>query len=117
MKDYAGASRRRSELEVVGVPKEMKPEIAVLRGRLAEALGHDKDALDAYKFAANTSDRPSAAEGKLLEVLLRQKRGELGQAEVLRELETLSAIWRGDGDRGEDAGRDGADLCRHRPLQ
>ena len=96
VKDYAGASRRRSELDVIGVPQEMKPEVAVLRGRLAEALGHDKDALDAYKFAANSPDRPSAAEGKLLEVLLRQKRGELGQADALRELETLSAIWRGD---------------------
>ena len=96
VKDYAGASRRRSELEVVGIPQEMKPEIAVLRGRLAEALGHDKDALDAYRFAANTADRPAAAEAKLLEILLRQKRGQLGQAEVLRELETLSAIWRGD---------------------
>jgi hypothetical protein len=97
VKDYAGASRRRSELEVVGVPKEMKPSVAVLRGRLAEALGHDKDALDEYRFAANSADRSAAAEGRLLEVLLRQKRGELGQAEVLRELETLSAIWRGDG--------------------
>lgn len=96
VKDYAGASRRRSELEVVGIPKEMKPEIAVLSGRLAEALGHDKDALDAYRFAANSADRPAAAEGKLLEVLLRQKRGQLGPADVLRELETLSAIWRGD---------------------
>ena len=36
VKDYAGASRRRSELEVIGIPNEMKPEIAVLRGRLAE---------------------------------------------------------------------------------
>lgn len=96
VKDYAGASRRRSELEVVGIPKEMKPEIAVLRGRLAEALGHDKDALDAFRFAAHSADRPSAAEGKLREVLLRQKRGEIGQPELLRELETLSAIWRGD---------------------
>ncbi|MEP6840982.1 MAG: tetratricopeptide repeat protein, partial [Bradyrhizobium sp.] len=97
VKDYAGASRRRSELDVIGVPPEMKPQIAVLRGRLAEALGYDKDALDAYKFAANTSDRQAAAEGKQLWVLLRQKRGEMGQAEALRELETLSAIWRGDG--------------------
>ncbi|SDJ76890.1 hypothetical protein SAMN05444171_0761 [Bradyrhizobium lablabi] len=96
VKDYAGASRRRSELDVIGVPDEMKPEIAVLRGRLAEALGYDKDALDAYKFAANTSNRLAAAEGRQLWVLLRQKRGEMGQAEVLRELETLSAIWRGD---------------------
>ncbi len=96
VKDYAGASRRRSELDVIGVPPEMKPQIAVLRGRLAEALGYDKDALDAYKFAAATSDRQAAAEGRQLWVLLRQKRGEMGQAEALRELETLSAIWRGD---------------------
>jgi hypothetical protein len=96
VKDYAGASRRRSELDVIGVPDQMKPEIAVLRGRLAEALGYDKDALDAYKFAASTANRQAAAEGKQLWVLLRQKRGEMGQAEVLRELETLSAIWRGD---------------------
>jgi len=96
VKDYAGASRRRSELDVVGIPNDMKPEITVLHGRLAEALGHDKDALDAYKFAANSNDRQASAEARLLGTLLRQKRGELGQAEVLRELETLSAIWRGD---------------------
>ena len=50
VKDYAGAARRRSELDVIGIPSEMKPAIAVLRGRLAEALGHDKDALDAYRY-------------------------------------------------------------------
>ena len=96
VKDYAGASRRRSELDVIGIPAEMKPEMAVLRGRLAEALGHDKDAIDAYRFAAYSSDRQASAEARLLGALLRHKRGELGQAELLRELETLSAIWRGD---------------------
>ncbi len=82
---------------MIGVPPEMKPAIAVLRGRLAEALGHDKDALDDYRFAANSADRPAAAEAKLLEIALRQKRDEISQAEALRELETLSVIWRGDG--------------------
>jgi hypothetical protein len=97
VKDYAGASRRRSELEVIGIPAEMKPEIAVLRGRLAEALGHDKDALDAYRYAAVQSRDPQASvEARLLEALLRHRRGELGPAEFLRELETLSVIWRGD---------------------
>ena len=66
-----GASRRRSELEVIGIPNEMKPEIAVLRGRLAEALGHDKDALDAYRYAAQSGDREASAEARLLEALLR----------------------------------------------
>jgi tetratricopeptide (TPR) repeat protein len=97
VKDYAGAARRRSELDVLGVPPEMKPEITLLRGRLAEALGHDKDALDAYKFAAISSDRQASAEAMLQAALLRKKRGEIGQDELLRELETLSAIWRGDG--------------------
>ena len=71
VKDYAGASRRRSELDVIGIPNEMKPEIAVLRGRLAEALGHDKDALDAYRYAAQSADRQASAEARLLEALLR----------------------------------------------
>ncbi|MBR1278014.1 tetratricopeptide repeat protein [Bradyrhizobium sp. AUGA SZCCT0283] len=96
VKDYAGASRRRSELEVIGIPNEMKPEIAVLRGRLAEALGHDKDALDSYRYAAQSRDRQASAEARLLQALLRHRRGELGQAELLRELEALSVIWRGD---------------------
>jgi predicted negative regulator of RcsB-dependent stress response len=96
VKDYAGASRRRSELEVIGIPNEMKPEIAVLRGRLAEALGHEKDALDAYRYAAQSRDRQASAEARLLEALLRHRRGELDQAELLRELETLSVTWRGD---------------------
>lgn len=96
VKDYAGASKRRSELEVVGVSPEAAPGFTVLRGRLAEALGHDKDALDDYKFAVASNDRQAAAEAKQLEVALRQKRDEIGKEEALRDLETLSMTWRGD---------------------
>ena len=55
VKDYSGAAKRGSDLEVVGVPPEMKPAVAVLRGRLAEALGHDKDALDQYRIAVQSA--------------------------------------------------------------
>ena len=96
VKDYAGASKRRSELEVVGLSPEAAPGFAVLRGRLAEALGHDKDALDDYKFAVASNDRLAAAEAKQLEVALRQKRDEISKEDALRDLETLSMIWRGD---------------------
>lgn len=96
VKDYAGASKRRSEIEVVGIPPEAAPGFAVLRGRLAEALGHDKDALDDYKFAVASNDRQAAAEAKQLEVALRQKRDEISKEDALRELETLSMTWRGD---------------------
>lgn len=96
VKDYAGASKRRSEIEVIGVSPEAGPGFAVLRGRLAEALGHDKDALDDYKFAVASNDRPAAAEAKQLEVALRQKRDEISKEDALKELETLSMTWRGD---------------------
>lgn len=96
VKDYAGAAKRRAELDVIGVPDEMVPEASVLRGRLAEALGHDRDALDEYRLAAASEDRKAAAEAKLLEVALKQKRDEIKPADVLRELELLSMIWRGD---------------------
>jgi predicted negative regulator of RcsB-dependent stress response len=96
VKDYGGASRRRSELDVIGIPNEMKPGMAVLRGRLAEALGHDKDALDAYRYAAQSPDRQASSEATLLEALLRNRRGELNPADLTRELEILAVTWRGD---------------------
>lgn len=96
VKDYAGASKRRGEVEVIGVPPEAAPGFAVLRGRLAEALGHDKDALDDYRMAVASNDRQAAAEAKQLEVALRQKRDEISKEDALRELETLSMTWRGD---------------------
>jgi tetratricopeptide (TPR) repeat protein len=96
VRDYPGAAKRAGDLDVIGVPPEMKPAISVLRGRLAEALGHDKDALDEYKNAIESPDRASAAEAKLLEIELRQRRDEINQADRLRELETLSVTWRGD---------------------
>jgi hypothetical protein len=96
VRDYSGADKRSGDLEAVGIPAELKPAVSVLRGRLAEGLGHDKDALNDYKIAIDSEDRAAAAEAKLLEVMLRQKRDEITPADALRELETLSVIWRGD---------------------
>ena len=96
VKDYPGAAKRASELEVIGIAPERAAAVAVLRGRLAEGLGHDKDALDEYKRAISSSDRHAATEAKLLEIALKQKRDEIGQEDALRELETLAITWRGD---------------------
>ncbi len=96
VRDYSGAAKRGDDLDVVGLPSELKGAISVMRGRLAEALGHDKDALGQYRIAIGSTDRAAAAEAKLLEIVLRQKRDEISQAEVLRELETLSVMWRGE---------------------
>jgi hypothetical protein len=96
VRDYPGAAKRAAELEVIGPPPELKPAVAVLRGRLAEALGHDKDALDEFRSAVQSPDRAAAAEAKLLEIALKQKREEISQADALRELELLAVTWRGD---------------------
>ena len=109
--------RRNSELDVIGIPREMKPAAAVLRGRLAEALGHEGTRSTTTVSRLTRPTAQAAAEAKLLELILRQKRDEISQADTLRELESLSVIWRGDGDRGEDAADVGADLFRHRALR
>ena len=96
VRDYAGAAKRRAELDVIGVPAAQKPAIDVLRGRLAEAMGQEKDALDDYKSAIASPDRQAAAEAQQLQIALKQKRDEINQADALRELETLSVMWRGD---------------------
>ena len=96
VKDYPGAAKRASELDVIGVAPEQQAAVDVLRARLAEGLGHDKDALDDYKRAAASSDRQAATEARLLQVGLKQKRGEISQEDALRELETLAVTWRGD---------------------
>jgi tetratricopeptide (TPR) repeat protein len=96
VKDYSDTDKRSTDLDVVGLTPEMKPSISVMRGRLAEAFGHEKDALSDYKAAIDSPDRAAAAEGKLDEIALLQKRNEISQADALRELETLEATWRGD---------------------
>ncbi|MFX5709979.1 hypothetical protein ABTE34_21050, partial [Acinetobacter baumannii] len=49
-----------------------------------------------YWTAISSEDRKSAAEAKLRDIILRQKRDEVKQADALAELETLSVSWRGD---------------------
>jgi tetratricopeptide (TPR) repeat protein len=97
VKDYSGAASRSNDLDVIGIPPDLKPQVSVLRGRLAEALGREKDAMTEYKAAARSADRASAMEARLLDIALRQKRDGIGQEDALRDLETLSVTWRGDG--------------------
>ncbi|MBN9004692.1 MAG: tetratricopeptide repeat protein [Rhizobiales bacterium] len=97
VKDYSGAVARSSDLDVIGVPDEMKPEVMVMRGRLSEALGRDKDALAQFKEAMASPNREAAAEAQIHDIALRQKHNEISQQDALHDLETLSIMWRGDG--------------------
>ena len=97
VKDYSGAAARSSDLDAIGIPDEMKPEITVMRGRLSEALGRDKDARAQFEEAMASPDRQAAAEAQIHDIALRQKHNEINQQDALHDLETLSVIWRGDG--------------------
>ena len=95
-RDFAAAASQLNELDQVGVPADLEPAIAVLRGRLAEALARNEDALAAYRAAAEAKNRPAAAQGRLRETVLRYQLGDLHRPDVISELETLTTVWRGD---------------------
>ncbi|MBY0382409.1 MAG: tetratricopeptide repeat protein [Xanthobacteraceae bacterium] len=96
VKDYAGATARSNDLQTLGVALDQAADVALLRGRLSEALGREKDALSNYHEAAVSDDRPVAAEAVLAEIALRQKRHEIGDDEARHDLEVQSVMWRGD---------------------
>jgi tetratricopeptide (TPR) repeat protein len=94
--DYDSASNTLNDFQTIGVPHDMEPVIAVLMGRLAEGMGRTEDALAAYRTAADSWDRPAAAQGLLRETALRYRLGDLKRDDVINQLESLTTIWRGD---------------------
>jgi tetratricopeptide (TPR) repeat protein len=94
--DITGAINQIHEFEAVGTTPEFEPTLAVLGGRLAEGLGRVDDALRDYQTAADSWDRPMAAQGRLREIVLKRALGNFSRAEAIAELETLTTIWRGD---------------------
>jgi hypothetical protein len=94
--DITGALRELHELEAVEIPRELEPMHTLLSGRLAEGLGRLEDALRAYRAAADSRDRPVAAQARLRELVLRRKLGNITRPDELVALETLTTIWRGD---------------------
>jgi len=96
VRDFNGADHILNELTTLGVPPEQEPSVAVLVGRLKEALGRTSDALASYHAAAASNDRRAAAQGRLREILLRYAIGDMPRKDAIDALETLTTIWRGD---------------------
>ncbi len=94
--DFAGAADNLNDLETIGIPHEIQPAMSVLIGRLAEGMGRTEDALSAYQNAADSWDRPAAAQGRLRETALRYAIGDIKRPEAISDLETLTTVWRGD---------------------
>jgi tetratricopeptide (TPR) repeat protein len=94
--DVTGAVNAMHEFEILGVPRELAPILAVYNGEVAERLGRTQDAMQSYQFAADSSDRPASAQGQLREIKLENALGKLPRTTAIDNLETLTAIWRGD---------------------
>jgi tetratricopeptide (TPR) repeat protein len=94
--DVTGALNMMHEFEVLGIPRELEPIMAVYNGELAEWLGRNRDALQSYRVAADSSDRRAAAQGELHEIMLRTALGRMPRGDAIDSLETLTTIWRGD---------------------
>jgi len=96
VRDYETAQHLFSEFQAIGTVADMQPALSILQGRLAEGLGKNAEALRNYRQAAESDDRPSAAQGQLRNLSLRYDLGELKRADLITELEKLTAVWRGD---------------------
>lgn len=96
VRDYDGAAARSNDLDTIGPMPDQKMRLRLLRGRLAEALGRDREALASYRAVRASSDRPSAAEATLAEISLLQRTNKIAPDVALTDLETLSVLWRGD---------------------
>src|ERR1700728_130641 len=94
--DFAGAADELNDFETIGVPREAQPGLSVLIGRVSEGMCHSEDALAAYRTAAESWDRPAAAQGRLRETALRYALGDLKRDDAITELESLTTVWRGD---------------------
>ncbi len=96
VRDFNGAAKVLNDFEVLGVPHDLEPAIALITGRLNEGLGRREEALSAYRIAADSRDRRAAAQGRLRETVARYETGELKRNAAIDELESLTATWRGD---------------------
>jgi len=96
LKDFGEAANKLQEFETLGMSREIEPTLEVLKGRVAEGLGRLANALGFYHTAANSWDRPAAAQGRLREIVLRQRLGDMSRTEAITALESLTTTWRGD---------------------
>jgi tetratricopeptide (TPR) repeat protein len=101
VRDFAGASTIADDFETLGAPGDIAAALQVLTGRLQEGLGRDSLALASYRQAAASADRSDAAQGKLRELVLRAKLGDLKRSDVISALEDLTTDWRGDATEAE----------------
>jgi len=93
--DYAVAAAQMDALDNLDI-EEDQAKREVLRGRIAEGFGQNAQALEAYRRALESDDEIAKAEARLYATNLRYAMKEIERPEAVKELEELTAYWRGD---------------------
>jgi tetratricopeptide (TPR) repeat protein len=95
-RDFTNAIRVLNVFQSIGITTEYAASIQVLSGQLNEGLGRKDEALTDYRAAAVNDNRRSAAQGRLREIELTAGQGSMPRDDLIKALETLSTVWRGD---------------------
>ncbi len=90
------AEKHLAELQEIGIPPEAEQRFALLRGRILEAKGQDRDALVAFSRAASGPDLPVRADADQRHLAARHRLGDIDRKAAIDELEVQSFAWRGD---------------------
>ncbi|MGH1351948.1 MAG: hypothetical protein ACRBBN_14245 [Methyloligellaceae bacterium] len=78
------------------LPKKLKAEADLLRGRYFELIGMKDQALSAFKRVVKTDTGVLSAEAELRKINMLLKNKTINSKQAIKALERLSIIWRGD---------------------
>ena len=96
VQDFASATNLLNEFDTLGASPERDTDLMILRGRVMEGIGRVPDALNFYRTAVESLDRPAAMRATLRQIALRQSIADIPREEAIVALEGLTAAWRGD---------------------
>lgn len=97
VRDFGTATNEVESVEKMDREFVNPNDVALLRARIDEGQGRIDDALTAYSRIYESSHRPAAAEAGMRGALLALQDKAITREDAIARLETVGAIWRGDG--------------------
>lgn len=94
-RDFATAATQIDALDTLGIA-EGWAQREVMRGQIAEGFDQPGLALEAYRRAMDSGDEIAKAKARLHATNLRYQMNEVARTAAIKDLEQLTAYWRGD---------------------
>lgn len=94
--DYDLVRAQLVELASTELPRRYVTETELLRGRMYEKLGEDRNALVSYEKVIDADVRPTRARAAMARANVLMRNGSITRDEGVDSLERLRFVWRGD---------------------